>query len=101
MDANTATSPVAGETKPNRPRRRPWDAAKWFGLGLLLIGAGSGAMGMIASKADAQQVERLTDRVSANEARLARIEADAGWIKSALWALTRHAGLTVPPPPDP
>ena len=85
--------------KPPRPRR--WDAVKWIGFALFLVGSGAGGMAALANKADRAELAVVELRVAASERRLERIETDAQWIKSALWALTKHAGVPVSPPPGP
>jgi hypothetical protein len=85
---------------PPAPRRpRPFDAVKWFGLAVLLTGVGVGAQAALGQKADTAEVRAVETRVNTNEREIATLKADAKWIKYAIYALTLHEGVTVPPPP--
>lgn len=102
-NATESGPPVAGEARPQPRQRRQLVSAKTLAWGLgLIIAAGGATASVFASiggKADAGKVDQLDGRVGAVERRIERIETDATWIKSALYALTLHEGVVVPPPP--
>jgi hypothetical protein len=79
--------------------RSPWDAVKWITFAVVVAGVGASSAFAVSTKADATSVAAHEVRIDTVERRLERIEVDAAWIKSALYALTRHAGLNVPAPP--
>ena len=111
MNGAPESTPPVGEVRSTRSaRRRPWDVVKWVTFAIALLGAGAAAMGSIGGKADRSEVEAVSSsagaaaialdaRVDTIERRQERLDADNAWIKSALWELTKHEGLRVPPPP--
>lgn len=82
------------------------DLKERIALGSLALGVAIAVVAVIvfilnsfAGKASAEVVARQGDRLSHVELVIQRLDTNEEWIKSAVFALTQHAGIAVPPPP--
>lgn len=82
------------------------DTKERIALGSLTLGvlvAGIAALVFIlngfAGKASAADLASTRDRLDQVERALGRLDVNVEWTKSAVFALTQHAGVPVPPPP--